>query len=436
MKSLSVIAAALSFGSTAYAQYLVTSCPETNLCYSLNIPESTASSGNGDIYFQISAPTTYQWVALGQGSGMAGSNIFVIYTSANGQNVTLSPRLGKGHVEPQHDTAAQVTLLDGSGVSNNVMTANVRCSNCQSWSGGTMDFTASTANWIYGHKSGSSLNTDDVAADISQHDDAEPFEWVLAEAKGGDSVNPFVSSASTTASPSGSPSGSPSQPTGTSRPRPTDSGSTTLSYSNAPFGGDYAMGDRIITAHGTIAGIAFVTLFPTGGILIRLANFTGLVWVHAAIQLIAYGFYIVAFAMGIYLATQLNLFDNHHPIIGIVLFVALTIQPLTGFLHHRFFGKYGRRTGWSYEHLGIGRIAIIIGIINGGNGLRLANASNSALIAYGVCAAVMAITYIVSIIIGERRRRRSGQQTPEAHRLESRGGESPVQLRETFGNKE
>jgi len=67
------------------------------------------------------------WVALGQGTQMAGSNIFMVYTDSSGLNVTLSPRLGTGERQPQSDTAAQVTLLGGSGVSNDVMTANVRC---------------------------------------------------------------------------------------------------------------------------------------------------------------------------------------------------------------------------------------------------------------------------------------------------------------------
>ena len=58
---------------------------------------------------------------------MSGSQMFVLYTDSSGTNVTLSPRLGTGHVEPQYNSAAQVTLLDGTGVSNGKMTANFRC---------------------------------------------------------------------------------------------------------------------------------------------------------------------------------------------------------------------------------------------------------------------------------------------------------------------
>jgi hypothetical protein len=51
----------------------------------------------------------------------------MIYLNAAGDNVTLSPRLGTGNRQPQSDTTTAVTLLGGSGVSNGVMTANIRC---------------------------------------------------------------------------------------------------------------------------------------------------------------------------------------------------------------------------------------------------------------------------------------------------------------------
>jgi hypothetical protein len=67
------------------------------------------------------------WVGLGQGSGMAGSNIFVVYANAAGTNVTLSPRLGTGEQQPMSDNSAMVNLLSGSMVSNGMMVANVKC---------------------------------------------------------------------------------------------------------------------------------------------------------------------------------------------------------------------------------------------------------------------------------------------------------------------
>ena len=115
-------------GATAVAQ-IAQYCPTESggVCYRLNVPEQTASTGNGDIFFQIQGPSTKSWIAVGQGTGMAGADIFVVYADASGKNVTLSPRLGKGHVQPLFNSKAQAFLIGGSGISNGLMTANIRC---------------------------------------------------------------------------------------------------------------------------------------------------------------------------------------------------------------------------------------------------------------------------------------------------------------------
>lgn len=58
---------------------------------------------------------------------MSGANIFMIYSNAAGTNVTLSPRRGIGERQPSSPSTAAVTLLDGSGISNGMMVANVKC---------------------------------------------------------------------------------------------------------------------------------------------------------------------------------------------------------------------------------------------------------------------------------------------------------------------
>jgi hypothetical protein len=68
-----------------------------------------------------------QWAALGQGSGMSGANMFIIYASADGKNVTVSPRSGTGHVMPQLNSEAKITILEGTGITNGKMIANFKC---------------------------------------------------------------------------------------------------------------------------------------------------------------------------------------------------------------------------------------------------------------------------------------------------------------------
>lgn len=108
-------------------------------------------------------------------------------------------------------------------------------------------------------------------------------------------------------------------------------------------------------AHGVLASLAFVIFFPAGSILIRLASFRGLWLVHGLFQIFAFIVYIAAFALGVWMTqqapSQVNLIGRYHPIIGIVLFVVLFIQPILGYVHHLQFKKQGRRTLWSYGHL-------------------------------------------------------------------------------------
>lgn len=121
-----------------------------------------------------------------------------------------------------------------------------------------------------------------------------------------------------------------------------------------------------------------------------------------------------------------NMINNYHPIIGIVLLVVLFFQPFGGFLHHMFFKKHGRRGFWSYGHIWIGRAAITLGIINGGFGLqfaqrfRLAPPSTAAILGYGVVAGIIWLIYVISAIVGERRRRQTREIDPppykEGHR--------------------
>jgi hypothetical protein len=93
----------------------------------MNIPDATSKSGSGDVFYQISGPTSNAWIGMGTGSQMKGSDMFIIYTSSSGSNVTLSPRTASGESMPTFDSSRQATLLAGSGVSNGVMTANIKC---------------------------------------------------------------------------------------------------------------------------------------------------------------------------------------------------------------------------------------------------------------------------------------------------------------------
>lgn len=169
-----------------------------------------------------------------------------------------------------------------------------------------------------------------------------------------------------------------------------------------------------------LASFAFVVLFPVGSILIRLGSFRGAWLIHGLFQIFAYLVYAAAAGIGIWLAqqapSQVDLLSRYHPVIGLILLALLFFQPIMGYVHHLRFKKFKRRTLWSYGHLWLGRIAITLGIINGGLGLLLAYdaplgfaPTQSQVIAYGVVAGIMWLLYVAAAIVGERRRAISGR---------------------------
>merc|ERR1711881_368232 len=467
MRTTSLAAALLGFSSSAYAQ--IATASQNGLSYSFSVPDTTASSGSGDVYIQISCATSNTWCGLGSGSRMFGSNMFIIYTNAAGNNVTLSPRTASGQSEPSYDSSVQAVLTEGSGVSNGMMTANILCSNCAD----KFDITSSSASLIYAARSGSALNDDSPSASIQQHSGSSygTLSLDMSTARNTANNNPFAASSSgtTTGGTTGTTSGSipagcvpASQVAGgnagsgaaTSAGSGSGSGATaTASPTNSGFGwwnnggsrptgrpnffgdddddnnqkvkrqqacpegyvlassaggGNNGFGSsgqdpgrrNMLIAHGVMAGLAFAVSFP------------GLVWFHAGVQIFAYLFYTVAFGLGIYMANDMERIDEYHPVIGIIVFVMIFFMPILGQLHHRNFKKYQRRTGVSYAHVWTGRLIIPLGIINGGLGFKFADNTNYGHIVYAVVAGIFGITYIVAVVIGERRRAANKRNLP------------------------
>ncbi|KAF7907710.1 uncharacterized protein EAF01_005296 [Botrytis porri] len=354
-----------------------------DVCFAVNIPASTASNGSGDIYIQMSGPDTMSWIGIGQGSAMRGANIFVMYADSTGNNVTLSPRLGVGNVEPNSDTSAQVTLLDGSGIINGQMIAKFRCSNCDSWSGGSMSFTDSSSAWIWAHKTGAALSSISVDADIDFHDANGVATLNLQTAIGGESTNPFLT-VGFVPTPSQTSSGASGAATGSSKI------------------------SRVTIAHGVLASLAYVILFPSGAIAIRIFSFRNLLWLHAGWMIGSYIIVLASLGMGVWIAYMCDVLDSTHSIIGLVVAGCLLLQPITGFLHHMLYKRRGGPNVATYPHVWWGRVVITLGIINGGLGLRLADNSKKGEIAYGLIAGFIWVLWVAVILfatvkIGGRR---------------------------------
>jgi hypothetical protein len=216
-----------------------------------------------------------------------------------------------------------------------------------------MDVTSSSTNWIFAAKSGSAINSDSTSATITQHTNTYGTMTLdLTKAVDSANTNPFTNSTvastgstSSSGSDCGSSGGSSSSnggasptsssggfgpfgsfPTGFSPPWATATNNkraATATSSACPSGGATSNGgltqlgsinvdtqNQMIKAHAIMACLAFAILFPFGAISIRLLSFPGLVLVHALFQIFAYLIYIIAFGLGVYLATQMRIVSS------------------------------------------------------------------------------------------------------------------------------
>ncbi|KAH8803161.1 integral membrane protein-like protein, partial [Xylogone sp. PMI_703] len=353
--------------------------PNSNVKYSVAIPPATASAGTGDIFFQISAPSSYQWAGMGIGAQMAGATIFVMYTDGKG-NVTISGREGGiGHVEPQYNSSIDLQLLAGSGVVGNTMVANVKCSNCP-----LSDPTSAKSPWIAAFNTEGALNSADVQANIDMHglNDMHQITIDLTQAAVSSSVNPFVSSSS-------SPSASAAPPSATG-------------------GGSSDQINRYRKAHGILMAITVVVLMPFAALFIRTI---GGVWVHAVFQIFNLCCLLAGLGLGIKLANLLGyLWIRKHTTFGAVIVFCFLVQPLFGLIHHSQYKKIQRRGIFSHIHIWYGRILIILAIVNGGLGLQLAAEGNGGKIAYSVVAGVLGLVYFSVLVIVALRTRKGEQK--------------------------
>ena len=189
-------------------------------------------------------------------------------------------------------------------------------------------------------------------------------------------------------------------------------------YGAGPYSGDADQTSQETITHGVLSSLAWILLFPLGSILLRLIR-GKLAWkVHAAIQVIGFIIFAAGVGTGIHLSRQISVYTpiwkDPHVIIGLFIFALAAIQPFLGIIHHWIFVQRndGRRTGIGHVHLWLGRILIILGIINGGLGIRRtaqspmqpASTTRKATIAYSVSAVIMFLLYAIVAFWSEIRR--------------------------------
>lgn len=117
----------------------------------------TAVAQTGDLWFRLSAPAEYDWVAIGVGHEMKGALTFITYPTTNGTAITLSPRLSSGNTEPEYNSNINAYKVDLTNHTENFIDAAnggamqiaFVCKNCTNWSDPPLDLNDTQAPFMF-----------------------------------------------------------------------------------------------------------------------------------------------------------------------------------------------------------------------------------------------------------------------------------------------
>ncbi|KAI1389421.1 putative iron reductase domain protein [Hypoxylon trugodes] len=363
--------------------------PAKDLAFALNVPDNSTT----DIYFSFMMPTGISWGAIGLGSNhMAGALILLVYPSASGNNVTLSPRLGSGHTEPVYTPDIKIEALSGTGLNNDTYTFNGRCSSCRSWldGSGKIDVKSTTQNMLYATgEDDNNLKSDSFEAPLKMHYNYGTFTMDMVHATGPAGV-PIIDTAED-------------------------------SKLVATVQGLSKEGKKDVKAmmHAIIMVLTFVGLYPFGVFVLRLGS-----WVrwHGINQAFAFVLTIIGSSLGFSISGTYNRskkFNTAHQVIGILIFIFIFAQFAIGFLNHRKFKQTQQKTKMAPIHVWMGRVIIIMGVINGFLGFPLAQSSQFNYVLAGLVLFIfpgMLLILVVKRFLQKRWEKRKNQ--PNGYDLE------------------
>ncbi|KAL4733823.1 hypothetical protein BDV11DRAFT_209915 [Aspergillus similis] len=309
-----------------------------------------ASSESHDMYMsmRVTRSSALGWTAVGTGSVMAGSLMFIIYGdpfSSEHEAPTVSLRTIDGHHQPKLVSQADIggadlrllqadwvpvssTEADDKSVASkrdsvSVAQVAIVCYSCGKWHGAPISAGATAQPWIWAWNDFQEFDnyTEDVHLKMHEHH-AEDGGWGRF----------YVDMARSISKDSSPPSIPPIRP-----------GITALGVSDIPGGWSWL--NPMVNIHGFLMSAAFLILYPAGIVAMRSGSSKSFKY-HWIIQLFASLFVLIGGAIGLIRAHKIDSF--HH-------FIGLTV----------------RRQWASHGHLWLGRILLLLGWMNVITGLLL-----------------------------------------------------------------
>lgn len=297
---------------------------------------------------------------------MDGSMMFIVYPSTS-NGVTVSLRTASGHDTPGVLNGPNI-LVRSSQINNGVMTANVLCYNCTSWTGGRgLTIQDNNQPWIWATGPGQAQGSNNQDAEIEKHAKYGTFFVDMPKTLTSSAVTPAIS------------------------------GTSNINTKALP--GSFAI---LVIIHAICLGGAFVLLFPIGVVILR---WFGSVRFHWVLQVFAAFVSIIGLVVAIALSIMDPLYqglDEGHQIIGIVVVAALFVQAALGYVHHINYKKQGGRTWSTYVHLWTGRVVIVIGMLNAVLGFELVD-NIAAAAGAGVVSVLILIGLVATTYFGAKR---------------------------------
>ncbi|KAK5047367.1 hypothetical protein LTR84_006890 [Exophiala bonariae] len=145
--------------------------------------------------------------------------------------------------------------------------------------------------------------------------------------------------------------------------------------SNLPPGFEIP-GQKALVAHAAIMCIVFVLSMPIAALTTRSPIKVKVTKLHAPWQMFNVILAITGLGLGASVASNRKIASGETPhiLLGcIIVGLLIGVQPVLGILHHLFFRKNNRRGTFGWIHLLLGRIIMVLGLVNGATGFKLAH---------------------------------------------------------------
>ncbi|TLD23493.1 Serine/threonine-protein kinase [Venturia nashicola] len=327
-----------------------------------------------DMWFRLSAPSMYSWVAVGSGTSMEGSNMIVAYEGAKDNTVTLSSRKATGRNEPSYMESyglqsVKSTVEDDPHGGDSSIYDDTYFINGFVPEGATKFNINPDAlqNFIFAvGPQGHEPRTDAKDGPLRRHAFYGSFQLDMKQAHGTEMPLLGIEAAGTT--------------------------SRTPSFNK----------DREYrsSGHAFVMGLTFAIIFPLGVFFLRILEKVSL---HIYAQTFGLFLVIIGVFSGFVVSRSYNRsknFSSPHQIIGLVIFLLILVQWTFGFLHHRTYLKTQTPTWMIKPHKFIlGPLIMVLGLVNVALGFRFAVAGQDNLYYVPL---VITVTLLMAVAFGAK----------------------------------